>query len=69
MPGGVAGINHDGQMAQAANHGNRTQVKSVAGAGLEGTDAALAKNNFVPTGQNVFGRHQELFNGSGQNCA
>ena len=62
--GGVAGVDDDRQVALPLDVGNDRQVERVAGRIFEGPDSALAEDHLpVPFGEDVLGRHQEVFHG------
>ena len=42
----VAGVDDDRQVGQLMEHGNGSQIQSIAGVGIEGADAALAEDVF-----------------------
>ena len=65
--GTVAGIDEDRQVTELLDHRDGGQIESVAGIGLEGANAALAQNHRVgAVRQQVFGGHQEVFDGGRQ---
>ena len=54
-------------MGQTFQQRNRRNIQRVAGHGFKGADAAFAQNHlFVAARHDVFGAHQQLFDGTGQ---
>ena len=61
LAGAVAGVDEDGQMAEALHGGNNAEVERVARVIGEGAHAALAEDHFVVAlAHDVLGGHQEL---------
>ena len=66
VAGGVAGIGDDGQVRQVVQHRHGVEVEGVAGAGLEGADAALAQDDVVVAlAHDVLGSHEQLVDRAG----
>jgi len=59
---GMAGVEHDGQVAVVLDHRDGVDVGGEACGGLEGDDAALAQDDLrVALRHDIFRRHQQLF--------
>ena len=66
VAGGVAGVGDDGQVRQVVQHWHGVEVEGVAGAGLEGADAALAQDDVVVAlAHDVLGGHEQLIDRAG----
>ena len=66
VAGGVAGVGDDGQVRQVVQHRHGVEVEGVAGAGLEGADAALAQDDVVVAlAHDVLGGHEQLIDRAG----
>ena len=66
VAGGVAGVGDDGQVRQVVQHRHGVEVEGVAGAGLEGADAALAQDDVVVAlAHYVLGGHEQLIDRAG----
>ena len=62
----MAGVGDDGQVRQVVQHRHGVEVEGVAGAGLEGADAALAQDNVVVAlAHDVLGSHEQLVDRAG----
>ena len=60
--GAVAGVDENGQVAEALDGGNDAEVERVAGVVGKGAHAALAEDDLVVAlAHDVFGGHEELF--------
>ena len=67
LAAGVAGVHHHGQVGHFVQHHHAGQVQGVAHAGLKGADAPLAQDDvLVAFRHDVFGAHDQLFQGVGQ---
>ena len=65
--GAVAGVDEDGQVAEALDGGNDAEVEGVAGVVGKGAHAALAEDDLVVAlAHDVLGGHEELFEGGGE---
>ena len=63
----MARINHDRQMAEFLYGRDNTQVECITRMIGKGANTALTENDLVVAfAENVFSRHQELFQGSGE---
>ena len=66
LAGAVAGIDDDGQMAQALHGGHDAEIERVAGVIGEGAHAALAQDDVVVAlAHDVLGGHQKFFQRGG----
>ena len=66
VSGGMGRVDDDGQMCQAVEDRDHSEVKGVPHRGLEGADAPLAEDDIrVSGGHDVFGAHQEFLEGGG----
>ena len=66
LPGAVAGVEDHRQVGERFEHRDGVDIGGVAGGGLEGADAALAQDHPpVAVREDVFGRHQQLFDRGG----
>ena len=66
VAGGVAGVGDDGQVRQVVQHRHGVEVEGIAGAGLEGADAALAQDDVVVAlAHDVLGGHEQLIDRAG----
>ena len=66
VAGGVARVSDDGKVREVVQDGDGVDVKGVAGARLEGADAALAEHDVgVALAHDVLGAHQQLVDGLG----
>ena len=67
VAGALAGVDDDGEVADAMDFGDDGQREGVAGVGFEGADAALAEDDVgVSAGHDVFGGEEEFFEGGGE---
>ncbi len=65
--GAVAGVDQDGQVAEALDGGDDAEVKGVSGVIGEGAHAALAEDDLVVAfAHDVLSGHEELFQGGGE---
>ena len=63
----VRWIENDGQMREIFQHGNRVDIGRVARGRFECADAALAQDDlFVAAREEVFGRHEQFFDGGAE---
>src|SRR5579862_2361307 len=64
--GAMAGIDHNGKVAEPLYSRHDAEVESIAGVVSEGTDSALAQDHFViALAHHVLGCHKEFFKSSG----
>ena len=69
LAGGVAGIDHHGQMGQVVQYSHSGQVQSIAGGGFKGADAPLAEDYvFIALAHDVLRAHEQLLNGIGKSA-
>ena len=67
LAGGMAGIDHHGQVGQIVQNGDCGKVEGVPGGGLKGADAPLAEDDLaVALAHDIFGAHEQLLQGVGK---